>query len=131
MNMWNQFNLQCPAHDICEYPKQDKLLTEDFSNLVTILTTGAEILTADHPVWTEIKVFHNIQEKYKRILHCDKCLQLLQRVGTCLRKMVLLNLSKNYLDLAERFLVGLQDFASVPFLPSRQQLEFVLIRTQA
>lgn len=54
---------------------------EDLQNLVGLLTSSAEILTKDHPLWTEIKVFQNIQAKYKRILHCDKCLQLLQRVS--------------------------------------------------
>ncbi|XP_035228260.1 uncharacterized protein LOC118200398 isoform X2 [Stegodyphus dumicola] len=103
--MWSVPDLQCPAQDICEYSFQGSRGKEKFSQLVIVLTSAAELLTADHQLWTE--------------------------VGSSLQKHVLINLSKTYLDLAERFLLGLQDSASVSVLPSRQQLEFVLIRTQA
>ncbi|KAF8764113.1 uncharacterized protein LOC129965932 [Argiope bruennichi] len=129
--MWNVLNLKCPTEDLCQYNSLEGAVLQELPRLVSLLTTSAEVLTQDHPIWAEIKVFRNVQEKYKRILHCDKCLQLLQRVGICLRKMVLLNLSKAYLDLAEKFLAGLQSQSSPIQLPSCQQLEFVLLRTQS
>ncbi|GBN23445.1 hypothetical protein AVEN_219093-1 [Araneus ventricosus] len=129
-NMWNNLNLKCPT-DLCQYNILEGAVLQELPALVSLLTTSAEVLTQDHPIWAEIKVFQNVQEKYKRILNCDKCLQLLQRVGTCLRKMVLLNLSKIYLDLAEKFLAGLQSQSSPIHLPSCQQLEYVLLRTQS
>ncbi|KAG8199996.1 hypothetical protein JTE90_006235 [Oedothorax gibbosus] len=128
--MWKQMNLPNPSNDMCEYESADDVII-NLHSFVGLLTSSAEILTADNQLWTEIKVFENVQAKYKRILHCDKCLQLLQRVGIYLRKMVLLNLSKSYLDLAEPFLKGLQSEESKRLLPSRQQLEYVLIRTQS
>ncbi|CAL1276564.1 unnamed protein product [Larinioides sclopetarius] len=128
--MWNNLNLKCPT-DYCQYNILEGTVLQELPVLISLLTTSAEMLTQDHPIWAEIKVFQNVQEKYKRILHCDKCLQLLQRVGTCLRKMVLLNLSKIYLDLAEKFLAGLQSQSSPIQLPSCQQLEYVLLRTQS
>ncbi|GFT21715.1 DUF4477 domain-containing protein [Trichonephila clavipes] len=106
-------------------------LYTDLTEFISLLTTSAEVLTKDHPIWGEIKIFQIVQAKYRRILHCDKSLLLLQKVGTCLRKVVLLNLSKIYLDLAEHFLKGVQDLNSSTLLPSRQQLEYVLIRTQS
>ncbi|GIY72282.1 DUF4477 domain-containing protein [Caerostris darwini] len=131
--MWNNLNLQCPVKDVCEYTIDgDKELIDNLPEFISLLTSSAEILTQDHPIWTEIKVLQNVQMKYKRILHCDKCLQLLQRVTTCLRKMVILNLSKTYLDLAEPFLAGIQKANSSSVLfPSSQQLEYVLLRTQS
>ncbi|GFY44852.1 uncharacterized protein TNIN_260331 [Trichonephila inaurata madagascariensis] len=128
--MWNDLNLQCPVEDVCIYSSQDKAVL-NLTELVSLLTSSAEVLTKDHPIWGEIKIFQNVQAKYGRILHCDKCLLLLQKVGTCLRKVVLLNLSKIYLDLAEHFLKGVQDLNSSTQLPSRQQLEYVLLRTQS
>ncbi|GFU44815.1 DUF4477 domain-containing protein [Nephila pilipes] len=127
--MWNDLNLKCPVKDVCTYSSQDTAIL-NISELVSLLTSAADVLTKDHPIWTEIKIFQNVQAKYRRILHCDKCLLLLQRVGSCLRKVILLNLSKIYLDLAEHFLKGLQNQDSVQ-LPSRQQLEYALLRTQS
>ncbi|KFM66660.1 hypothetical protein X975_23610, partial [Stegodyphus mimosarum] len=129
--MWSVPDLQCPVQDICEYSFQGNREKEKFSVLVIELTSAAELLTADHQLWTEVKKLQSVQEKCKKALDCDKCLHFLLRIGSCLQKHVLINLSKTYLDLAEHFLLGLQDSASVFFLPSRQQLEFVLIRTQA
>ncbi|GFR02975.1 DUF4477 domain-containing protein [Trichonephila clavata] len=128
--MWNNLNLQCPVEDVCTYSSEDKAVLH-LTELVSLLTSSAEVLTKDHPIWAEIKIFQNVQAKYRRILHCDKCLLLLQKVGTCLRKVVLLNLSKIYLDLAEHFLKGVQDQNSSTQLPSRQQLEYALLRTQS
>ncbi|XP_071034648.1 uncharacterized protein [Parasteatoda tepidariorum] len=133
--MWNDLNLTRPLQDICEYSynsKKDAALIDSLPDLISILTSSAEILTTEHPIWEEVKIYRNLQTKYKRILHCDKCLQYLQRVSTCLRKMVLLDLSSVYLDMADKLIIEIQSKKDATyFLPSRQQLEFVLIRTQS
>lgn len=48
---------------------------------MTVLTTAADSLTTENPLWSEMQVLRNIQVKYKRILGCDKFLVHLQRVS--------------------------------------------------
>lgn len=129
MKMWNFLDIECPKMDLVTYPPQDNYLAENLQEFVTVLSTAADTLTSENPLWGEMNVLSNIQAKYKRILRCDKCLVFLQRISHCLKKMVLLNLSKSYLDLAERFLVGFQGPLFTYQLPSQQQVEYILMRT--
>lgn len=56
------------------------VIAENLRDFVTVLTTSADTLTSESPLWDEMKVLQNIQAKYKRILRCDRFLIFLQRV---------------------------------------------------
>lgn len=128
--MWNCYDLKCPSSDFCEYSTLDRSEIDNLQNFVSVLSAAAASLTEESPVLKEMKNLHDVQKRYNRMLCCDKCLKILQRIGHCLKHMVLLNLSKSYLDLAERFLCGFRNYTVFLNLPSKQQLEYVLVRTK-